>query len=902
MRRERYGWLALLLLAWALGVLPLAVQPLRALEEPLLDLRLRLRGPVDPGRAVAVVAIDPESQQALGAWPWGEQQLRELLQALASERPRALVCTFALPPALAAEGLPCPLVRPRRLRWRPYDAARPVQPLEPAAPGLGLAVIPETGLVRRLPVLVRAGAEGSWEPTLLGAALAAAGAPLPGAPEQPAAIPLELEGAFAHLRIDFAGGPESYPTVSAVRLVRGELAGQGVLRDRVVVLGPTDPIAARGWATPLGGGAPMAEPELLAAALDGALRGRTLRWQPAGLGAALLGGGLLAAALALRLLRPLAGLVLAALGAALAWGWSQLALAAGTIVPVLPWLLGLGTVAVGTALLRAASLDQELGRLVEQTARLDRRAVGAAGAGDDPQRWGRALEMAALLFESDSQLLFRLDPAAMRLELLAAHRCSEAEVAERRRDARRSPWKEAADPLRQVVQQGFMRPERKVVTLLVPLVAVSRLLGFLAVNRPEGTEDAFVGQRSLLRFVAGQLATLLRREELRRPPRAGRRRLLAALGRDRLQLRLAMLAGVVHGIVDSKNLLVETLDAIDDGVILCDLFGTVLYYNRRVAELSERAGARLEGRTMFDFLHEIAGLERRALVARLAEVVQGQPLELEVRPPGRGGKSYRFALSVVRGEEGAILGLVATFSDITSLKQLDQMKTNLLNMVSYRVLNMLASIQGYAELLSEAEGLTAEERQFVQAIHGQAMGLSGVFDSVQVMAGMDLGGGGLKLMPIDLVELVRQAFEEAVAELGGDRGIALDLQAPERFDIVAADRRLLGRAIGDSVRFALENAEPGSSLRVRIAEEERYLRIDIRNQGYGLPGEVVAALFAPPLEAAGEQGRQAPLAKVKEVLELHGGTVKADGVVGEGVRLHLWLPLFMKGAGAAERG
>src|SRR5207249_3836521 len=102
----------------------------------------------------------------------------------------------------------------------------------------------------------------------------------------------------------------------------------------------------------------------------------------------------------------------------------------------------------------------------------------------------------------------------------------------------------------------------------------------------------------------------------------------------------------------------------------------VVLYNARVHAIAERLGKTIEGKNVIDLLHDLAGLERADVVRRFAAVVLGEPMTLEVRPQGKAGRHYRFNLSAVRlragspaaREEGPVLGLVATFSDITVLK------------------------------------------------------------------------------------------------------------------------------------------------------------------------------------------------------------------------------------------
>jgi signal transduction histidine kinase len=447
-----------------------------------------------------------------------------------------------------------------------------------------------------------------------------------------------------------------------------------------------------------------------------------------------------------------------------------------------------------------------------------------------------------------------------------------------------------------------MKAELGLSSLIVPIAAVTRTIGYLIVNRKTGAEGSFAEQRELIRFIAQQLGTLLQREELTRRHARDRHALSALFQSDRLGRRFDLLATIARSVLEKKILLFSTLNAIEDGVILADMFGRVVLYNARIHSIAERIGALVEGKNLIDLIHDLAGLERPHIVRRLAAVVLGEPLSLEIRPSGKGGRHYRLSLSAVRHrtsaphakhEEGPVLGLVALLSDITTLKELDSMKTGLLNMVSYRVLNILTSIQGYAELLRESPNLSPDERDFAETIHSESMSLTGVFDQFHAMANLDSGTEGAKMAPVDLVSILQRAYEEAGRRVEG-KNVKLALEAPDRFEIVAADEAMLEKALSAALAFALENAERSTTLEVAIAEEERYLRLDIANRGFGVPADTLSTLFEASV--ATPEREASNLRITKEVFELHGGAVKAEGAVGEGIRLHLWLPLFMRGA------
>jgi CHASE2 domain-containing sensor protein len=147
--------------------------------------------------------------------------------------------------------------------------------------------------------------------------------------------------------IDFRGGPGAVRTVSFADVLRGRVAAD-VFRGKVVVVGATTPTLQDVHATPVGGTALMAGPEVQANAIATALEGNPLR-SASGVAGWLLVIGLAFATPLLRL-RLRIGVTAAAavlLGCAYVVA-AQLAFDSGTILPAVPPLLALVTSGVGT--------------------------------------------------------------------------------------------------------------------------------------------------------------------------------------------------------------------------------------------------------------------------------------------------------------------------------------------------------------------------------------------------------------------------------------------------------------------------------------------------------------------------------------------------------------------------
>jgi adenylate cyclase len=389
-------WAALgagaLAVALALGLHAAQPLPARQLRNALADLLLAMAPHQGSPDRVAVVAIDRAALVDQGAWPWPRDRLAALVHRIADAGPAALALDIVLdgatahdaalaealarlPSVLAVVGTPEP------------GAALPPPPLAvlgsvalpdsasfagtaPDGPRLGVARLGlaslsagEDGAVRRVALLAAVA-----EAPVAGLALAAVQAALDETilvRAEPSSLALGSTtlrlGPDAALRLVPPASPPPVLGASATW-------AQGALARRIVFLGATAPEAAAPRLVPGQGALPSvviharAAQQMLAG--HNPVRPPWLRLAEYGAGLAL---GLLAAGLAL--LRPLAGLLGAALLAAAALGGTlalpQVDLLADAVVPLVAILAGWA----GAVLPRYAAIAAERARLRRRFAR-----------------------------------------------------------------------------------------------------------------------------------------------------------------------------------------------------------------------------------------------------------------------------------------------------------------------------------------------------------------------------------------------------------------------------------------------------------------------------------------------------------------------------------------------------
>ena len=230
------------------------------------------------------------------------------------------------------------------------------------------------------------------------------------------------------------------------------------------------------------------------------------------------------------------------------------------------------------------------------------------------------------------------------------------------------------------------------------------------------------------------------------------------------------------------------------------------------------------------------------------------------------------------------------------LKELDEMKSNLLGNVSHELQTPLVSIKGYTEMMlgGDLGAITAEQRQGLEVSRRNIQRLIGLIDQLQTFARTEERLTELTLEAFPLWEVIEETIN-----LLGDRIKAKSLRVTTRYRTdqltVMADRDLISQVVinllGNAIKFNREGGEVAISVRASTPEE---LVVEVRDTGTGIAREDHERIFERGFRgaaAAGTGGSGIGLSVVREILDRHGCQIRVDSRPNEGATLSFTLPL-----------
>ncbi|MGE5503806.1 MAG: ATP-binding protein [Actinomycetota bacterium] len=147
---------------------------------------------------------------------------------------------------------------------------------------------------------------------------------------------------------------------------------------------------------------------------------------------------------------------------------------------------------------------------------------------------------------------------------------------------------------------------------------------------------------------------------------------------------------------------------------------------------------------------------------------------------------------------------------------------------------------------------------------------------------------------VDLAQTVRVSASH-FETLANDRGVAFSVTVPETL-VVEADNEKVGRVLINLLSNAFKFTPDGGHVEVRLRAEGDMARLEVEDDGPGIPADMRHAIFERFRQVEGGNlrrygGTGLGLAIVRDFVELHGGTVEAGLAPRGGALFSVRLPL-----------
>lgn len=278
------------------------------------------------------------------------------------------------------------------------------------------------------------------------------------------------------------------------------------------------------------------------------------------------------------------------------------------------------------------------------------------------------------------------------------------------------------------------------------------------------------------------------------------------------------------------------------------------------------------------------------------------------------GPGYYLSHKVpLRDRQGEVIGALGLSFDITPRKQEEealkkakqyaeeasQTKSRFIANMSHDIRTPLTGILGMAEILS-SRLKSKDEKALVDTLINSGQRLTKLLNQILEYASIEADNQPLKILPLDLTELVREALDLSRGDDSKNRIPVIFYIDPAIPRFIAGDQMRLGRILLNLIGNALRFTNSGEiNVKITLSEENKQqMIITVSDTGIGIPSDKLGIIFEPFCRLNNSyqgkyEGVGLGLHIVKQFVKDLNGSIHVNSIENKGTTFVVRLPLLL---------
>lgn len=229
------------------------------------------------------------------------------------------------------------------------------------------------------------------------------------------------------------------------------------------------------------------------------------------------------------------------------------------------------------------------------------------------------------------------------------------------------------------------------------------------------------------------------------------------------------------------------------------------------------------------------------------------------------------------------------------LQELNHLKTSLVSSASHELRTPITAIAVHlSNMLAGVGGsITPHQGESLQRIQENTERLRRMVDDLLDLSRLQGRRAPLSPMPVRLDRIIHDTLLAFLKDRT-QKQLSLHVDVPQSLGSVWGDGDRLCQVFANLIHNAIKFSPPGGTIRVTAIGSRVGVTICVADSGCGIPSEDMGRIFLPfyrSSNGARARGAGLGLSIVKELVDLHGGSVRVESTVGKGTRFFVDLPV-----------
>jgi len=307
----------------------------------------------------------------------------------------------------------------------------------------------------------------------------------------------------------------------------------------------------------------------------------------------------------------------------------------------------------------------------------------------------------------------------------------------------------------------------------------------------------------------------------------------------------------------------------------------------------------LPGKSGYEFVREVKKMDAYRHVP-IIMVTAAEGFEEELKGLASGASDYivkPFAEAELIARVGAHLFSKKLFDEVAwerdKLEKVNDEKNKLLGMAAHDLRNPVSSISGFALLMLD-ESYAEKRREIAEMIKKTSDEMLELINNLLDISAIESGHMALTFSPNDL-NLLIEARVQLFGMIATQKGIALN-HKPTSIPSFVFDARRVQQVIDNLISNAIKFTRPGGSVNVVASVESGNVRVEVTDDGVGIPEKEQEHLFTGQKKISvrptgGERSTGYGLIIAAKIVRAHNGMIGVKSRPGTGSSFFFTLPL-----------
>jgi PAS domain S-box-containing protein len=362
--------------------------------------------------------------------------------------------------------------------------------------------------------------------------------------------------------------------------------------------------------------------------------------------------------------------------------------------------------------------------------------------------------------------------------------------------------------------------------------------------------------------------------------------------RENISARIERVRKATAQMNQMQQFIYRSFESMPDGIIVTDELGVIRFANGHIEEWFGEPMPSLNGLPLARLLDGHDPRESAPWHETVSETLtqsQARTVDLQL---GNRALLIHFAPFALPGSDQS--GIIANVSDISELREQQRQHREAIDFISHDVRSPLVSQLALIEQLKRNEGqIDSAQLDQLGKLARRSYGLAEEF--VQLARAEQLTE--TRFYECEFLAIVENA-RDSVSEQAAEKDIQLVLTGDEDLWL-KGNAELLERAVINLITNAIQYSPPGSTVTVQVFRAGHEACLTIADEGEGIAEHELPHLFSrfrrqKSSELSGNHGTGLGLSFVNVVVEKHRGVISIDSRLGEGSTFRLRLPTMLQ--------